>query len=190
MSNEMLLNESYGDPRAPPPVHDTVHDLESFFWVLCWLVTMFQAPGSQNSTFPETARQFFMGSAQGMGYKKRIFIDSKRHRMPYLIDHVTAYFEPLKTTIDSLADLLKECLITQDTEVLYQKFLEELDIAENNCRIWRSNCPSFIDTGLTGENGENLYLSIARLEEAEQIRRCKDMLAPSQCDTGAGGGPS
>jgi hypothetical protein len=184
MSHELLLGRTLNNPLTPV-IHDAVHDLESFFWVLCWLTTKFSGPGVENPHFIEV-RKFFEGPPPAIGAYKGLFIyeETNEFRDAELTNHVSKFFEPLKTTIHRLAELFKEWYTTRNFEGLHEKFLEVLDHAENECR--RSNPPVYIICTL---NREQVYKPLATFVLAEQTRRSEDLSPPSRCSTAASEGP-
>jgi len=182
MSSELLLNDPLSDstPLATI-VHDVVHDLESFFWVLCWLATKFNGPDTENPDFEKVEEQFYgVPRAVGFGKKQVILVPDRRN--VYIVNHVTEFFEPLKATINRLAELLKEHYITRNFEGLHEKFLEVLDNAENDCR--ESTLPYNVWSGETSPAGYRFPKPLAELQSQEWARRHDDLLppvAPSQC---------
>ena len=182
MSNELILSEPANDQtQRIEIVHGAVHDLESFFWVLCWLVTFYDAPGMPKEELPKDLQNLFEVPAQGldnskMGFAKRDIINTKRCKY-YLTDYISEYFEPLKDTIEDLANLFQEHYKTRVFTGMHEKFLKVLDDAENNCQV---NKPKeYVITGIN-EKGQRQFMHPEDEVKKEMNCRKNDFILPSK----------
>lgn len=159
-------------------VHDAVHDLESFFWVLCWLVTKYRGPGLDNPAFHDVARMFFEASRERMGRSKRMIMCEENALENHILPHIQVFFDPLRTTVIKLAEILKGSYAARQFNGLHERFLEVLADAEKICR--ESKPPDYI---VKEDTDPPTYVSLAHLTRNEQTRRQQDLLPPSLRDT-------
>lgn len=173
MSTELITG--IGMESAGPVVQGVVHDLESFFWILCWIVTKYQGPATDDPKF--TAYGMFDSSDRAtMVTVKRTIIMNETHRPKHLLDLINPFFEPLKATVYRLADILKESYKTENFVGLHESFLLELKNAEDICR--QSQVPVAIPRVPGRDLAPPLYMLVADLVQSELTRRQKDLLPP------------
>ena len=180
MSSEIILDENILIKRKRV-VHALQHDLESFFWVLCWLVTHFVMPGRMRAIedIPEAVLELLNEetSAETMALRKTNFW--LRHTFDDIAEGITPYFQPLEGTLKSWMETLyvfyKETVArasplppgklplppTIPQELLHEFFLEAL---------------SHVDGVVVNDDMDDQY---KEARELELERRCVDLRPPS-----------
>lgn len=107
MSSEIILNENTMT-RKKRVKHGPQHDLESFFWVLCWLATHFDMPGHMRpkEDIPEVVVELFDEEAgpQAMALSKKVFWN--QNTFEEMAEGMTPYFRPLEDTLKSWMEIL------------------------------------------------------------------------------------
>jgi hypothetical protein len=100
MSSEIILDENVLNQEQRVK-HGPQHDLESFFWVLCWLATHFIMPGCMRARedIPRIVLELFSEEIgpQMMAMKKTVFWH--RHKFDTIAKGITPYFRPLEGTL-------------------------------------------------------------------------------------------
>jgi hypothetical protein len=156
--------------------HEEVHDLEGFFWVLCYLCMTREGPNSRRPELRETTAPatkqlhaavsafFEQEDREKIGTQK---IEALRFSEGFE-DEVLKYFHPLFETLKPLAlglhDVLSKAYSTRDFTGLHDKFLGLVDAAAVGSK-------TFVYDGHT-----------LALMDAERKRRAEEL------DGGSGGG--
>ncbi|TFK49031.1 hypothetical protein OE88DRAFT_1809909 [Heliocybe sulcata] len=82
-----------------------IHELEGFFWVLCWICLTREAPGIYRQSSQKVAL-IFDSNLDTMGnIKGRIMIDASTME-EYVLSNLAPYFFPLKATLEDLRRIL------------------------------------------------------------------------------------
>jgi hypothetical protein len=100
MSVELLLNED--------TEHSEKHDLESFFYVLLYICTMYSRPGTWNEgnikdnshpfgQWMDESNWYQIGAARNLEFSDTL-------RTQLLLQHVHSYFAPLIPMLEQLCD--------------------------------------------------------------------------------------
>jgi len=141
MSSEIILNENTMT-RKKRVNHGPQHDLESFFWVLCWLATHFDMPGHMRAKedIPEAVVELFDDEAgpQAMALSKKVFWN--QNTFEEMAEGMTPYFRPLEDTLKSWMKILhvfytetarapagRRMPLTFPQELLHPVFLQAFD---------------------------------------------------------------
>lgn len=115
-----------GALQSYPVVHDAIHDMESFFWVLLYICITRSGPGGDrrkeltedfNAASEPSRTQilelrrmvhcFFDGGLEIIAWnKKDLFESSSKEFETHLLVHVHSYFEPLKPLLRQWWELL------------------------------------------------------------------------------------
>lgn len=165
MSSELLTGEAYHfsksskslstfklsaatkkhKPRSSPTVaikHDIVHDLESFFWVLCWLCVSYEGPSTrrtqawdEDETLTTNLKQairktFESPDAVVLASQKTALLIHSDPDDSKLDTWCTPYFHPLLPLVTGLHATLKEAYGTRTFTGLHRQFLEQFAFAE------------------------------------------------------------
>ncbi|EIW57776.1 uncharacterized protein TRAVEDRAFT_48806 [Trametes versicolor FP-101664 SS1] len=119
-------SEVTGALQSYPVVHDAIHDMESFFWVLLYICITRSGPGGDrrkeltedfNAASEPSRTQilelrrmvhcFFDGGLEIIAWnKKDLFESSSKEFETHLLVHVHSYFEPLKPLLRQWWELL------------------------------------------------------------------------------------
>jgi Fungal protein kinase len=102
MSIELLLNEDVE--------HSEKHDLESFFYVLLYICTMYSRPGTWNEgDIKDNSHPFGQWMDESNWYQigaVRNLVFSNALRTQLVFQHVHSYFTPLIPMLDQLCDAI------------------------------------------------------------------------------------
>ncbi|TFY75196.1 hypothetical protein EWM64_g8813, partial [Hericium alpestre] len=142
ISAKLQLQESnFGKKKTdalpgPPNVveHDAVHDLESFFWVLCWICMARDGPGKPRvfdpaeMTVPQQwlIKIFEQRNCTNIALQKKELISSPETFQSGVLDSFSPYFEPLAPLVDALYRELRIAYMTGKFKGLHQTFLDSL----------------------------------------------------------------
>jgi len=107
MSSEIILDENTLTTKKRVK-HGLQHDLESFFWVLCWLATHFVMPGRMiaKEDIPGAVSELFdekIGPTV-MALRKKLFWHE--NSFDEMSECMTPYFRPLEHTLKSWMRIL------------------------------------------------------------------------------------
>ncbi|TFY78658.1 hypothetical protein EWM64_g5356 [Hericium alpestre] len=127
--------EAVSLPGPPDLVkHDAVHDLESFFWVLCWICMAREGPAKPrvfNPTEMTPPRQwlikiFEQRNSTNLALQKKEIISSPKKFKSRILDSFSPYFKPLAPLVDALYRELRIAYMTGEFKGLHQTFLDSL----------------------------------------------------------------
>lgn len=181
MSGELLTGEAYTVPQSKPLVlsdfkltaataeykprspsvdiavsHDVVHDLESFFWVLCWLCVSYEGPSTRRThawdkgeavtaNLKGAIRAMFESTdARLLASEKALFLISAPQKSE-LRRWCAPYFRPLLPLVTGLHSTLKDAYATRTFTKLHTEFLEQCAIAETMHEVptWNNTDPKY-----------------------------------------------
>ncbi|KAF8971794.1 hypothetical protein BDZ97DRAFT_1785176, partial [Flammula alnicola] len=92
--------------------HDYLDDLESFFYVLCWVCLGYDGPNQKVEPFPELLQSWESGAPQTAARAKNVFL-FRRIRGSV----VTDYFGPIfNTLLTQLQAFFRQQLVTKDND--------------------------------------------------------------------------
>lgn len=84
--------------------HETIHDMEGFYWLLCWLCISFTGPGKRVDIRMESSNDQALGTIiedlfEGDSFKvnvasKRLIITNRAKFQKRILNHMQAYFHP------------------------------------------------------------------------------------------------
>ncbi|THH12839.1 hypothetical protein EW146_g7317 [Bondarzewia mesenterica] len=133
--------------------HELVHDLESFFWVLCWICICRKGPGTHrfltvndSEECKEAVSNLFETESTRLNAMAKTQIMEKESRFGSdILKSFSPYFEPLADTIRALRNILREAYSTRKWDGLHQKFLAVLAKAEDDMtRLkWNDTDPEY-----------------------------------------------
>ena len=108
MSAELVM----AGPKQPV-VHDSLHDLESFFYVLVRLCVLFEQPGQvkPDDTLAKCFDKLFNNFEPSV--LKTIMIQSDLTWRPSVLNHISSYFHPV---IPLLENLQREIVVPMYTD--------------------------------------------------------------------------
>jgi len=97
-----------------PVVHNTLHDLESFFYVLVGICVLYDGPSKQKSEadLAECFDRFF--NSFGPSVLKTIIIQSDLTWTPFVVKHIHPYFKPLVPLLTCLRVEIVKPLATNE----------------------------------------------------------------------------
>ncbi|KAI0047792.1 hypothetical protein FA95DRAFT_1678859 [Auriscalpium vulgare] len=145
MSFEVLKSKHYfeGDSDEPEGIkHNLVHDLESYFWVLCWIGVCRKGPGQQRvvTSMPKSQRDnwqeevdtnFEEKRPKAIANAKQDLILKPKAFGASVLDLLSPYFtEPLRAPLLQLHNALRTAYQKHDySDKLYETFLKVFDDA-------------------------------------------------------------
>lgn len=125
-----------------PVKHDIVHDLESFFWVLCWLCVSYEGPSTRRTTaWPEDEAStaclkkeiwdtFESTDPTSLASQKRGLLIHSDPDGSVLVRWCTPYFYPLLRLVIGVHATLKEAYENRTFTKLYPEILDQFAFAE------------------------------------------------------------
>ncbi|TFY75438.1 hypothetical protein EWM64_g8575 [Hericium alpestre] len=147
-SSMELEDESEESKELEGVAHGAVHDLESFFWVLCWLCVAREGPGrarhfSADGLNEEQKAQamqiqtaialtFEQKSITGIADRKKNILTEMGGFTKFILNSFTPYFKPLKKLLRWLHGDLHYAYKDRNFNGLHEKFLEYLIVAEQS----------------------------------------------------------
>lgn len=138
---DLFAPRKKGVPRVAYQVnrHEPIHDLEAFFWILCWLCISYSGPGRRvvlKQESPEDIRlrniikKLFDGAHPGHNAEaKRNIITGDAVFQRNILDHIQPYFSPIHGTIVDLYLLLKKAYQARTWQTIHEDFLLTLSKA-------------------------------------------------------------
>ncbi|TFY81590.1 hypothetical protein EWM64_g2420 [Hericium alpestre] len=136
------------DMNLKDVTHDAVHDLESFFWVLCWLCVAREGPGRARhfntdglseeqvaeaiQIHDTVVAAFEQKSTSGIATRKHNILVEMGSFTSTILNSFTPYFEPLETLLCWLHGDLHRAYKNRNFEGLHGKFLAYLTAAEQS----------------------------------------------------------
>lgn len=154
--------------------HETIHDMEGFFWILCWLCISYTGPGTRvvfekedgvDHYLMKTIKKLFDGEDfDGNGDAKRLIIKNVDEFQQSIADHIQAYFHPIKDVVTDLHDVLREAYRTRSWPDIHDKFIAIFAAAEERLK------------NLADDEGRAKY---REMEQAQRTLRAKACLPRS-----------
>ncbi|TFY73880.1 hypothetical protein EWM64_g10132, partial [Hericium alpestre] len=139
--------------------HDAVHDLESFFWVFCWLCMTREGPGKKREFKRGTLSPEALVEAQNAqvaifetfenGYntpeKKKDLMTSESTFEEKIIASFTPYFGPVKPVVRYLYRALQKAFRKRKFDELHTTFIDVFKVAEQTpkFRNWHKEKPEY-----------------------------------------------
>ncbi|KAG9309134.1 hypothetical protein JVU11DRAFT_10841 [Chiua virens] len=104
-----------------PVVHDALHDLESFFYVLVGICVLYDSPSKQKreDELADCYDKFF--NTYEPSVMKTIFIQSDLTWVPYIVEHISPYFQPLVPLLTRLRTEIILPLASDERGSFYRK---------------------------------------------------------------------
>ncbi|TFY71661.1 hypothetical protein EVG20_g1347 [Dentipellis fragilis] len=142
MSSELATKTiNFGDGDSDL-VHDSIHDIESFMWVLIYLCCTRDGPGgsrrkefrerfdtSKHQMLQAVVYYFFESPMQVMGYRKQGIFKKKRQMEDWLLPIFHDYFTPLKPLVRKWFEILFVGYRYRIYETIYDQFLKAIEEA-------------------------------------------------------------
>ncbi|KAA1475866.1 hypothetical protein DENSPDRAFT_826575 [Dentipellis sp. KUC8613] len=136
--------------------HDAIHDLESLFWVLCWICLTREGPGKIRETWPKSTEQakeiratitktFEHKSPEVIAEVKNTLLSTLGTWNDKILGAASSYFMPLFECLYDLHELLWDTYGTRDFSHIHEKFLAILAQAEasEEVRNWHQLHPEY-----------------------------------------------
>ncbi|TFY78655.1 hypothetical protein EWM64_g5355 [Hericium alpestre] len=139
--------------------HDAVHDLESFFWVFCWLCMTREGPGKKREFKRGTLSPEALVEAQNAqvaifetfenGYntpeKKKDLMTSKSTFEEKIIASFTPYFGLVKPVVRYLYRALRKAFRERKFDDLHTTFIDVFNFAEQTPKLrnWHIEKPEY-----------------------------------------------
>lgn len=147
--NLLLRKSSFVEPRPPEiPIkvkHDIVHDLESFFWILCWLCAKYSGPSiprTYSPIFPEDndekdkeVKQYIHNTFEStdawrIASTKTFLMTCEDPESSEMIRHAAPYFSLVCGLITAMHAILREAYKERKFDGLHEGFIEQCGFAE------------------------------------------------------------
>jgi hypothetical protein len=175
------------------PVHNAVHDLEGFFWVLAWLCLSRDGPARrrrellpdntdpQQASFRTAFAKTFEAGDDVLALAKQRLFAIPRYFVESILQNISNYCKPLDKLLRKFYSTLRDAHRSHSIKGLYDKVISAFDDAEATVAQMPRD---FID-------------AYRALEKAEEERRCKDgdghwdvHSPPTKCAARSGGQPN
>lgn len=124
--------------------HETIHDMEGFFWILCWLCISFTGPGARvvfekeddiDQHLMMTIKKLFDGEDfDANSDAKRLVITAQYHFQQKILNNMQMYFHPLADTLFKLWNVLREAYQTRSWSDIHEKFIAIFAAAEEGLK--------------------------------------------------------
>lgn len=154
--------------------HETIHDMEGFFWILCWLCISFTGPGARvvfekeddiDQHLMMTIKKLFDGEDfDANSDAKRLVITAQYHFQQKILNNMQTYFHPLADTLFKLWNVLREAYQTRSWSDIHDKFIAIFAAAEERLK------------NLADDEGRAKYWE---MEQAQRTLRAKACLPPA-----------
>ncbi|KAI0055625.1 hypothetical protein BV25DRAFT_1865750 [Artomyces pyxidatus] len=142
-------------PESSPVLHGFQHDLESFFWLICWIGMCRQGPGKRRVVWPTDAKAhkdlsevidklFEQTNMTNIAIRKYYYMTRRVSFLDTIEQSFTPYFTPLLSTVEELYENLRRAYKTKNFDDLYDQFLLELETAVETCRDWNNSNPEYL----------------------------------------------
>ncbi|KAA1475867.1 hypothetical protein DENSPDRAFT_826579 [Dentipellis sp. KUC8613] len=177
MSYELLRKKTYGfetsrddedsdgdaegiiDKEAPDSgiKHDAIHDLEAFFWVLCWICIAREGPGASRTTWSKVGNPDAISHIQDLAYQtfeqedeckisacKKDLLAGLMEWKDFLFS-LAPYFSPLIPCLRQLRRVLFAAYTSREFSSVHASFLRILSDAEAlpSVRGWHLSNPEY-----------------------------------------------
>ncbi|KAI0792041.1 hypothetical protein C8Q75DRAFT_754229 [Abortiporus biennis] len=114
--------------------HAPIHDLESFFWLLCWICLTREGPSTSRQRKPKSSTSdrnlariieevFDQQDFQKLATKKRDLFSSNALFRKEILQNFAPYFAPFKRLVTRLYNILKSAYETREYDGLHEKFI-------------------------------------------------------------------
>ncbi|TFY70025.1 hypothetical protein EVG20_g2910 [Dentipellis fragilis] len=163
----MAVNAEPSTAAASGVKHDAIHDLESLFWVLCWICLTREGPGKIRETWPKSTEQvnliratiaetFEHNSSKDIARFKLELLGTLGTWSNKIMGAASPYFMPLSDCLYDLHELLWDTYGTRDFSRIHEEFLAILAQAEASEEV---------------QNWHQLHPEYQIMEDQERARR-------------------
>ncbi|KAA1475872.1 hypothetical protein DENSPDRAFT_853289 [Dentipellis sp. KUC8613] len=184
LADFMDQEKGAGVPAQPMPgiKHDAIHDLESFFWVLCWICLTREGPGRSRETWSDSPAQtnamkavikdvYEKGDPAALANEKLKLLGSAGNWTNIIWRSTAPYFHPLSRYLFRLRQLLWETYASRDFDRIHEDFLAILTEAEASdvIQTWHGLHPEYQGMEVAEKMRRNAELRLFESPQAERV---------------------
>lgn len=152
------------------PVHDVVHDLEGFFWVLVWVCLSRDGPAHrraellpdnkdpQHESFRAVFTDLFEESDKVLALTKQNMFRTPKEFEESILGNLSAYCAPLETLLREFHSALEKAHRSHSSDTLYDMVIDAFTAAEM----------------MVTQLPEDVTAEYSVLEKTEERRRVRD----------------